>query len=367
MDDPPDASTEPPHVVATGARRTRRLTWAIALAWVVVHLVGLAASGWRLEGGALTWGSPDLAVLRQHGALVPALVSQGEVQRVVTGAGTVVGGVLSLLLALWVFTSAAGSLERGAGTARAGLVLFAATLAGGTVAVAMLPTSNMPLPAAWHLVLGAVGAQVPWGLAVGGPEGRTLVSSALAFVVLSALLMLFQPGGGWWLLWGEAGAFAGGALALTVLGPRRLAAPPSPLVRIHALAALLAVLVAIGLQVRQASADPGARLLEEVLRVESEAVSLWDARDPSRVPRADRTALGVHLDALTASKEVEALEGAAELRAYLAAMRPLATGDLRDPTAVGPRLRAAQRSWHAMELRWRVRLGVAPREPAYWR
>lgn len=353
------------------ARGSRRLTWALVLAWAALHLAGLAAGGWRLEGNALTWASVDLASLRRHGVLVPALVSEGEVQRLVTGVGAVGGGALSLLLAVWVFASAGGGLERGAGTARAGLVLLASALAGAGLQTFLWPRWDQPLPGAWDLVLGAVGAQIPWGLAEGGRAGRTRISSALAFVALSAALLLLQPGGEPWMLYGQGAAFVAGALTLTLLGPRRLEAAPARGTRGAALLALLTVLAAVGLQARQAWSDPGAaraeRLLTALDEVEREALRLWTARDPSRVPRAEREALGRRLTDLRASPDLEGLEGAADLGAYLDALTPIATGELRDPTAVAPRIRAAQARWSAAERTLRLRLGFRPHEPLSWR
>ena len=48
--------------------------------------------------------------------------------------------------------------------------------------------------------------------------------------------------------------------------------------------------------------------------------------------------------------------------AYLESLRPLATGDLRDPTAVVPRVRAAFARWEPFERSFRLRHGERPRD-----
>ena len=276
--------------------RARRVTWTLALVWAALHVLGLATDGWQLAGNVFTWGSVTNETLVRHGALVPALVSEGEGHRLLTGSGTVsggvmAGGVLPLLLAVWVLVSAAGALERRAGSARAGLVLLAAGLGGAGLRTVVFAGSTQPQAMGWDVVMGAVGAQIPWGIAVGGRTGRVVVSSALAFVALSIALVMIPPGGAWWMLYGQGAGFVAGALAFALLGPRRADAPPSVVVKGVALLGLLAMLGAAGLQARQAIADPGAAQAQRVLAllegVETEAKRLWNA-NPSRVTRADR-------------------------------------------------------------------------------
>jgi hypothetical protein len=205
----------------------------VALAWVALQALGLAAGGWDFgPGHVLTWGSVEVGTLLRHGALAAGLVEDGELQRLVTGAGTFAGGALALFLGLWVFASSSAGLERRFGSARTGLVLLASALAGAWVRVRFAPgpAGLLPQPAAWDVVLGAVGARIPWGLARGGTEGRTAVSSALAFAALSVALVMLQPGGRWWMLYGEGAGFAAGALALVVLGPRRSERPAGAVV-----------------------------------------------------------------------------------------------------------------------------------------
>jgi hypothetical protein len=282
------------------------------------------------------------------------------------------GGVLPLLLALWVLTSSAGALEVRAGSARTGLVLLAAGLAAaGLRTVWLFEGSANPQAMGWDLVLGAVGATIPWGLARGGREGRVAVSSALAFVALSILLVMVPAGGAWWMLAGQGAGFVAGALTLTLLGPRHVDRPPGAAVKGLALLGLVAVLLATTVQARQALADPGAERARRVVLLlettEGEARRLWKAPNPAKVPREERQAFGARLDAARASPDLEGIEGAAELLGYLEAMRPLATGELRDPTAVLPRIRAAYARWEPFERRFLLRHGERPRSAPPWR
>jgi hypothetical protein len=155
------------------------------------------------------------------------------------------------------------------------------------------------------------------------------------------------------------------------MGPRHVDRPPGTVVKGAAVLGLLAVLLAAGIQARQALADPGVAQAQRVLALlettEAEARRLWNASNPSRVPRAERDAFGTRLDAARTSPDLEGMEGRTELMAYFESMRPLATGDLRDPTAVLPRLKAAYARWEPFERSFLLRHGARPRGIPPWR
>lgn len=364
----PEASDGP------APRRGRWLGTTLLVLWVALHGLGLWAKDFRMQAPhPLLWGAPDLDAMIRHGALVPALVAQGEWQRLLTGPGLLGAGVLSLLLGLWMGVSALRFLEQAAGSARALLVLVSGTLAAGCAQTWWFaPGSTLPHVAGWDLILAAVGARLTWGLATGGTVGRTAASSALAFAALTVALAYFTPGAGLIALRSEAVAFVTGALVLLLLGPRRVHAAPGAGTRALAALALLAVLGAAGLQARQALADPGTDTVKHLLtlldRAEDAAVRLWRLdRDPARIPRSEREALGLLLDELQADEALPGLEGEAELRAFVAALRPLATGDLRDPSGVLARLQRAARAWTPREASHRGRHGLGAPEAKPWR
>jgi hypothetical protein len=206
---------------------------------------------------------------------------------------------------------------------------------------------------------------------LGGREGRTLVSGAFAYVAFVALLAYALPGTPASHLWGEGLAFVGGALAIVLLGPKRSFDPAGPLTRLAGIATLALVLLAAGLQAKSADAADEApawsALLASLDESEKAARRLWNARDPSRVPASERADLGRQLDALAASPLLDDYDGADAFRTYLDSMRPLATGDLRDPTAVLPRLKAGYRAWAPHEDALRRGLGRLTRAVPPWR
>jgi hypothetical protein len=348
------------------------VTLVVALLWLGLHVAGLVVSGAPLESDhVFTWAAvpPELQI--RHGALVPSRVTGGEWQRVITGAAVAGQGALGLALALFMLAGAGRALERIVGSWRTLVVVTFAVAVGGVVRVLYDPESRFPHVAGWDLTMGLVGARVPLGLALGGREGRTLVSGAFAYVAFVAVLAFAIPGTPASHLWGEGAAFVGGALAVVLLGPRRSFAPPGTLTRLAGVATLAFVLVAAGLQARTADAsgsDPAWKaLLASLDDTEEAARLLWKARDPTRVVPGSREDLGRQLDDLSASSLLKGFDGADAFRAYLESMRPLATGDLRDPTAVLARLKAGYRTWAPHEDALRRRLGRLTRAVPPWR
>jgi|GEM_PF-4346859 len=363
-----DALEPRPDASAAGAgSRHAWATAAVALLWLGLHVAGLVASGGRLASDhAFTWAGVPQEQLLKHGALVPARVSAGEWQRLLTGSAVVGQGALSLALALWIFLSSARALERLAGTSRAWIVMTLAALAGALARVAWVPESRMVHMAGWDLVLGVVGARIPLGLALGGPAGRTLVSSAFAFLALSALLAYAMPGTSTSHYVGEGVGFVAGALTLTLLGPRRLLRPPGPATRALAWASLALLLCAAGWQVKTTLGALDEGRVRQVLK----AVSAADLAGQQYVKSPSPTrleALRDRLDAARAAADVKGLEGASELEAYLDLMASLLSADRRDSLALHGRLRAAYEAWAPFETRLARSSGADTRSVAPWR
>lgn len=362
----------PPPAASLPAPR-RRVAWALGSAWIALHLLGMAAQGFRVEAEhVFLWGSAAPEAVLRHGALTPALIEQGEVQRLVTGAGYLGPGLLSLVLGLWIGLSSLAFLEQRVGALRLVVTLLAGAVAGGLTRTALNAGSTLPHSAGWDVIMAAVGARIPWGLARGGAEGRTAISSALAFAAFSVALVYFTNDGRLEPLRGQGAAFVAGALALGLLRPGGAGAPAGPWVRGLGALALAAVALAVGVQVRQALAAPGrgpvAALLERLDAAEDAALSLWrEGRDPSRVPSSEREALGARLDALLSDPALAGLSGEGELRGFAQALRPLATGDLRDPSGVLARLKRAAAAWSPVERRLRAQNGLGEPDAAPWR
>jgi hypothetical protein len=328
---------------------------------------GLIASGGQLASDhAFTWAGVPQEQLLKQGALVPARVSNGEWQRLLTGSAVVGQGALSLLLALWIFVGSARSLERLCGTSRAWSVMIVAALAGALARVAWVPESRMVHMAGWDLVLGVVGARIPLGLAIGGPPGRTLVSSAFAFLALSALLAYAMPGTPTSHYVGEGVGFVAGALTLTLLGPRRLLRPPGPPTRGLALVCLALLLCAAGWQVKTTLGALDDAAVRRVLK----AVSAADLAGQRHVknPSADSLeTLRARLEAARTASDLAGLEGASQLDAYLDLMESLLSAEQRDATALHGRLRAAYEAWAPFEIRLARSSGADTRIVPPWR
>ncbi|MFM8979404.1 MAG: hypothetical protein ACKOSS_02930 [Planctomycetia bacterium] len=349
------------------------LTLAVALLWVALHLGGLWASDAPLGGRhVLLWGAVPPATQVQAGALVPARVGAGEPWRLLTGAGVVAPGLLGLLLGLWVLSGSVRSLEPLLGRARLLLLLVLATLAGAATRVLLDPAAREPQAAGWDLVLGAVGARIPLGLALGGSAGRQMVSGSLAWVALAVLLAWALPGTPLAHLAGEGAGLCGGVLAVLLLGPRRcLQAPPARPVRVLAAGAALAVLACAGLQAHAAlggaGREPQARAwLERLAQAERSARARVEGRTPPS--SAAREGLPALLDGLEADAPLGS-DGAAReaLHTYVESLAALPHDDLRDPSLTLGRLKRGYAAWAPHEARLRARAGLLTRAVPPWR
>jgi hypothetical protein len=365
--DAPDADGDlaPGRVV-----RRARVVLTFMLALLALHVAGVIANGGRLASDhVFTWGGVPPEIQVRHGALVPGRVTGGETWRLLTGAGALGQGALGLVFGLLVLGGSGRRLERVVGSSRTLLVLVAATLAGALVRVAYVPESRFAHQAGWDPLLGLVGALVPLGLGIGGPEGRMLFHRSLAYLAFLAVLAIAIPGQPASHLWGEGAAVVAGALTLLLLGPRRSLAPAGTVVRGLGVVALLLVLGAVALQTRSALGGTDVRLASftsSLRKAEDDAHKLWTARNPARVAPEARTDLGLALDRLRDDPVLGDVEGAAELRAYLEAMRPIATGELRDTGRVLKRLKEAFAAWKPHDDALHLRVGRSKRWAAPW-
>lgn len=356
-----------------GAPATTRawLAWSLGLLWAGLHLGGLWLAGAPLGGPqVLLWGSVPAAQQVEQGALVPARLVAGEPWRAITGAGVVAQGLLGLLLALWVLWGTVRPLEPWLGRARLLLVLLLATLAGAAVRTWVDPAARTPQAAGWDLVLGALGARIPLGLALGGRAGRQVASGALAWVALSALLAYALPGTPLSQLAGEGAGLAGGALAVLLLGPRRCLQPPGRVAR--RLGTLAAALVVASAALQAHAALGGAEReqdvrawLQRLERAERTARALRDGR--ARATEEDAQGLRALLEALRRDAPQLPGEAGETLQAYLDLLDAVPGEDLRDPSLGLGRLQRGYGAWAPHESRLRQRHGVLTRAVPPWR
>jgi rhomboid protease GluP len=329
--------------------------WWLFLSWVVVHVVALVMSGGvrAAPGPWWQWGSPTRESLVRVGGMLPELVRLGEWQLLLTY-GFVHAFVLHLVLNAWVFLAVGRLLESVIGSARLFLV-FAASVAGGGVAHLLFGDALMV--GASGGVFGVVGALGLWSLWSQHPQAKAARATALIFLLFSAALF-FLPS-----VANDAhiGGLVAGILAMVLLGPRRSERPAGAATRAAAWLALVAVAGGGALQVAASPAGPADEthaFLRTLQRAESDAGRLYD--EPRLARPEQREALGRQLDALLATPFLEGWEGEEAFRTYVAAWRPVATGDIPDPFAFQAALDAATAAWTPHFERLRLGSGAAP-------
>ena len=329
--------------------------WWLLLSWVVVHVVALVLSGGvrAVPGPWWMWGGPTRDALLRLGGMLPELVRLGDAHLLITY-GFVHAFVLHLLLNAWVFLAVGRLLESVIGSARLFLVFTISVIGGG---VAHMLFSDVLMVGASGGVFGVVGALGLWSLRAQHPQAKAARATAFLFLLFSAALF-FLPG-----VANDAhiGGLVAGVVVMALLGPRRSERPAG--VPTRALAWLL-LLVTLGAGCLQAAAAPAGApaearaFLSELHRVKRTARALYN--DPVNARPEARTALGGRLDALLATPWLEGWEGEAAFRAYVAALRPVATGDIPDPPRFDARLAEALAAWEPFEKRMRLGSGAAP-------
>ena len=329
--------------------------WWLFLSWVLVHVVALVLSGGvrAVPGPWWTWGGPTRDVLIRVGGVLPDLVRLGDWHRLLTY-GFAHAFVLHLVLNAWVFLAVGRLLESVIGSARL-FVVFTASVVGGGVAHQLF--SEALMVGASGGVFGVVGALGLWSLRAQHPQAKAARATALIFLLFSAALF-FLPS-----VANDAhvGGLVAGVLVMALLGPRRSEAPAGVPTRAAAWVLLLVVLGAGGVQALDAPAGASAEtraFLQELRQTEREARRLYN--DPVHARPEERAALGRRLDALLAAPWLAGWEGEPALRDYLAAWRPVATGDIPDPFAFDAQLAEARAAWAPHVQRLRLGSGAAP-------
>ncbi len=329
--------------------------WILLLSWVAVHVLALVLSGGvrAAPGSWWTWGGPTREVLLRTGGMLPELVRLGDWHRLVTY-GFVHAFVLHLVLNAWVFLAVGRLLESVIGSARLFLVFAVSVVGGG---VAHLLWSDALMVGASGGVFGVVGALGVWSLRARHPQAKAARTTALIFLLFSAALF-FLPG-----VANDAhiGGLVTGVAAMALLGPRRSEHAPGVALRGAAWLGLALVLGAGALQAFASPAGPSAEthaFLRDLRTAERVAQRLYD--HPRHAGPEERAALGRRLDALLGAPFLEGWEGEEAFGAYVAAWRPVATGDVPDPFAFDARLAEARAAWTPYVKRLRLDSGTAP-------
>jgi len=360
----------------TEAARTFPLRLLVWLGWTLPYALLLWPGDASLVSGPFwEWGTPAPSRLEAFGAAAPRLVEQGEWQRLLLSPWLHRSLLGYALLSLWL-ASSLGRARALVGSARAFLVFAGTGVAGAGAHVVFHAGSSIVGAGPFDALMGLLGAQLVVGTVRGGEGGRVARNSALVSLAwIAAFTALF-----WWLA-GDAPAallralfgieaMLGGLLAGVLLGlllaPRREHAGRG--FRLAARLALLLLLAAAAVQVPRALAEgERGRFVEwvDALRaVELRAEYL--AGRPQAGPD-ERASVGAALDDLAAHPFLEGFVGAAAARAYLDAMRPVATGDMSRPDLVVPRLRQTFLAWwRGHEEPTRAKYGLDPRGRLPW-
>jgi len=168
--------------------RGARFTHAVVVACVIVFLWEIATMGSGILSGNVTIGQIDNA-----GALVPALVQQGEWWRIVTSA-FLHASILHIGLNMYSLWILGRFIEPILGTPRTALVYTLSLIASG-LGVTYLSFGNLqdPTLGASGAIFGIFGALFAIGLR-NGPAGLQLVRANLGILVLNLLFTFMFPG-----------------------------------------------------------------------------------------------------------------------------------------------------------------------------
>jgi membrane associated rhomboid family serine protease len=336
------------------APRTR-VTILLAVCWALFYGLSLYLSGGpRPVPSPFLWGTPSDEVLRRLGAEVPALVRQGDWQRVITHA-FLHGFLLHLVLNVWVWLAVGRLLEQVAGSARCWIVFCIAAIGGG-IAHLLWVGGSIPAVGASGGIFGAVGALGIWSVRARHPAAPSVRRMVFFFLVISALLVLV-PGVSHA---GHGGGFVGGALAMLILGPRRVHLPAPASVRGAAVVLALLAVTAGGVQAwRAIGMGPRgevAAFVTELRAVERLADRI--DRGARYIEDEKRQELGGRIDALLGTDWLEGWEGETAFRAYMEALRPLAEGNVPDPFVFDAQRDAAKAAWRPYFERLRAEHGL---------
>ena len=337
----------------TPFRRTPAV-WLVVLAWLGVHAAALLLAGRASDPAApwWAWGLVPDELLRRLGADVPALVRLGEGRRVLTYA-FLHGMVLNLALGIWILLGTGRRLESAVGTARFWIV-FVLGVAGGGIAHALLGSGL--LVGGWFAIVGILGALLVWSFLSPDPAARASRGSTLLFLLIVVALSLAFGGS----LVADVGSLVGGALAMVLLGPRRILPPAGLVPRVAAGGLLVLVLAAGGLQAfdtQEVDAGEVERFLQDLAEAERGGRAIL--RAPHKATPRMMNDLATRLAALrNPACLADDAEARRALDAYLDVWLRTARGDMPDPFAFQASLEAAQTAWREHENALRARTGV---------
>lgn len=355
----------------------RALRWGVLGAWLLLYGMMLLADGQSLfQGNLLTWGTPGEGTLTRFGAALPALVHEGDWTRLLLSPW-LHGSLLGIVLLGLFWWSVSRSVLALAGPARVFLVFVVAGLAGALAHCLAHPDSRYLGAGPFDPLLGLLGAQYALGWRIGGDPGRQARRAALGSLVSIALLMALV-----WYLTAQGpsetlravfgieacvGGLIGGALAGLALGAERV--ERSAPLEFAALCLIVGLAGLAGAQAIQAqttaNASDAARFLGALEAAELKAWRLY--QQPRHATQEARADLGRRLDELEQHAFLDGAPGASAARAYLGAMRPIATGDLRLPFAVEAQLRTTYRAWvDGYERRLRLENGLSTARANRW-
>jgi len=342
------------HLAEPGTGGAVPLRGLVMIVWIVVYVLLMWHSGWPWESSSV-WnlGSPGAVTLERAGAMVPARATWERfflspwLQR----------SLLGTVLYLMFWSGVGGQVIRFAGAARAWIVFVVGGGAGAAAHMLSYPDSVLPAGAGpFDAVAAMVGASLCWGFASKAPGARRVRNGSIATVAIVAAFTWYatKDAGGnpeiWKLVGLEAmlGGFGAGLVLMALFGPRRVQAPPGPVLRGLAIVLALGLLAAGVSQGAEllSSADRGAAgtLIEKLERAEQAAYAL--SRDQVEATESQRAALGRRLQELLADPYLEGYAGLGALRTYVDALR-LYTQPVRLPWEAEDTCRKAFDAWYA--------------------
>lgn len=162
----------------------------LTVALIVVNVLAFAYEV-SVVGPALVTGGGAETDLIAAGAIVPALVRQGEVWRLVTGA-FLHGSVLHLAVNMYSLWVLGRFVETIAGSARTATI-YGLSLVGASVAIAYLGSPFDVTVGASGAIFGLFGALFAIGFKLGRP-GMQLVRANIGVLLLNLVITFTVPG-----------------------------------------------------------------------------------------------------------------------------------------------------------------------------
>ncbi len=189
------------------APHARFLTILLVLINTGLYLATVVAS-MRAGGGAM---DVDGQVLVNFGAKYAPEIAQGQWWRLIT-AGFLHGGILHILMNMWVLFDLGAQVEDSFGGARFLLIYLISNITGFTTSLFLLPGLSIGASAA---IFGLIGAMIALGVRERGTRGSAIRNFYMRWAIYGLALSLI-PGTDWAAhLGGIAGGFLVGLIAGT--------------------------------------------------------------------------------------------------------------------------------------------------------